>query len=156
MAYKDLRELPLSPLSLWTHFLLSLWLTVLEAQANNLSSELLAVMFFLQISTWLTSSPPSGFSIYNKVFPDNPHLWWPPLSLSLLWMLIFLSVYLFPQTHPREALPPLSALRDFCMGFDIHLAGPLGTPSCAVIFPFMFKVPWGPLDHCGLITLAQA
>lgn len=71
-------------------------------------------------------------------------------------MLIFLFIYLSPQAHPKEALPPLSTLREVCVGFNIHLAGPLGTPGCAVSFPFMFKVPWGPLDPRGLAKLGSS
>ena len=62
-------------------------------------------------------------------------------------MLTFLSVYFSPQAHPRK-LPSRNV-----RGLQ-HLLGWLfGKALMCCYFSFNVKVPWGPLDSCGLVTL---
>lgn len=66
----------------------------------------------------------------------------------------FLFIFPLRPTQGSSSIP-LSVLQEMCVGFSIYLAGSLGRPWCAVIFPLMLKSPGVPLTLVGWLHLAQ-
>lgn len=64
--------------------------------------------------------------------------------------------FIFPlrPTQGSSSIP-LSVLQEMCVGFSIFLAGSLGRPWCAVIFPLMLRSPGVPSTLVGWLHLAQ-